>query len=107
MVSELGRGRREWEQQSWGSTGLVTIRGCWGDGRGSAARTEVTGPAGLVLVTESPQEGGLGEVGVPGPRWSGKLREKTWPRLTFAGKWLLWPGCALNHSRHVLLFVTL
>lgn len=67
----------------------------------------MTGPARLVLMTESPQEGGLEEVGAPDPRWSGKLHEEKWPRLTFAGKLLVWPACVLSRFQHVLLFVTL
>ena len=67
----------------------------------------MTGPARLVPMTESPQKGGLGEVGVPDPRWSGKLHEETWPRLTFTGKLLLWPACVLSHFWCVLLFATL
>lgn len=57
MVSELGRGERV------GAAVLGVHRprdhqGLMGRLAGSAARTEVTGPAGLVLVTESLQEVG-------------------------------------------------
>lgn len=45
--------------------------------------------------------------GGPRPGCSGKLHEETWPRLTFAGKLLLWPECALSRFRRVLLFATL
>lgn len=49
-------------------------------------RTEATGPARLVLMTERPQDSGLGEERVPGPRWRGKLHEEIWPKMDVSRK---------------------
>lgn len=37
-------------------------------------------------MTERPQDSGLGEERVPGPRWRGKLHEEIWPEMDVSRK---------------------